>query len=61
MRKYKLLSKASTNVRLSGVRTRAKKGSLIARLRDKVRAFYERDDVNIITSGMKETVSRNWT
>lgn len=58
MRKYKLLGRASNEFCVSGGTKRNVKGSLSLRLRKQVQAFYERDDISRLTSGIRETITR---
>lgn len=58
MRKYKVLGRASKEFCVSGGRDRKVKGSLSSRLRKQVQTFYERDDISRITSGIRDTITR---
>ena len=59
VRTYKLICKASRELRISGGRTRPLKGSLTKRKRKLVRSFYQRDDISRLTAGIKETITRS--
>ena len=59
VRRYKLICKASRELRISGGRTRPLKGSLTKRNRKLVRSFYQRDDISRLTAGIKETITRS--
>lgn len=58
MTKYKVLGRASKEFCVSVERNRKIKGSLSSRLRKQVQTFYERDDISRLTSGIRNTITR---